>query len=463
MDTLLVLPKKSRYDELHGKPLVGPAGDLVREAVGPCDVLYAKDYNHALPGYKFVILTGDESLNHLGPHLKLNLHRGFVHQFPGRNVVATYWPQDCVDLQNYEASRAHSMDDDDEEDAKSNGKDGGETSRANYRFWFMRDVEKLRNPPPRISFINERPTNLQSANLLKMIKGRTIYFDIESHPDNYITCFSYAIDDGPVCTHTVYFKRQLQDASLELMAGLARAFMHNKIVIHNAGFDLMFLALFHNIPFGPDIEDTMLMGHRIWPEAEKSLAHNITLWTNEPYHKDSGGTWNPQTKPALDNLLRYNAKDVATLRAIHKAQWRYVDASGDPGLRRSIVQVNTSIFNYLYAGLHGLPINGLKLAHYLKKARTDRDQWARVVQVALGYNMNPGSSQQLADYFNERLHYPVHARTKSGAPKCDESTLYRYLLKYHNPAVRLILKYKGLQKLAGELGFQAYTKPLNFK
>jgi len=29
--------------------------------------------------------------------------------------------------------------------------------------------------------------------------------------------------------------------------------------------------------------------------------------------------------------------------------------------------------------------------------------------------------------------------------------------------VRLILKYKGLQKLAGELGFQAYTKPLNFK
>lgn len=449
--TLLVLPRPSRFDKINERILAGPAEDLVNSCLKDYDVCYAADFNLTTPHEK-IILTGQASLDAFTPGHDLNMHRGYVWTPPNRKIIATYWPQDCCDLQDYESD-----DDDDEASAGSNGKDGSPTSRSNYRFWFMRDVEKLHRTPLPIAHTYNLISNGAAAQILSSAQGQHLYFDLESHPNNYITCFSFALGDGPVYTCSIYYKECLEPQGLQCMAALARAFLNNKIIIHNAGFDLPFLALYHNIPFGPDIEDTMLMGHRIWPEAEKSLAHAITLWLNEYYHKNTGGTWSPRTGAQLDTLLRYNSKDVATLRAIHKAQWRYAHASGDPGLVRSMVQVNSSIYNYLWAGLHGFPINGLTLAHHLRQRRADKEQWARIIKIAVGYEMNPGSSQQLADYFIARLKYDVLKRTESGEPCCNEATLYKYLLKYKNPAVRLILKYKRALKVAGELGFETWN------
>lgn len=453
---LLVLPKPSRYDKINDRILAGPAEDLVRECLPDFKPIYASEFSHnMLREFSHVVLTGQESLDKFQPGLTLDNHRGYVWN---NRVVATYWPQECVDLGDYESN----TDDDDGPDASSTGKDSSSTSRNNYRFWFMRDCEKLFNPPGPISHTFTQISGTQAAALLREVQNDTIYFDLESHPDNYITCFSFAFKSGPVYTVPVYYNRGLCAGGLSAMAGLTRAFSRNKIVIHNAGFDLPFLFLFHGIPFGPDIEDTMLMNHRIWPEAEKSLAHVISLYLNEPYHKDSGGTWNPKTPAQLHNLLVYNAKDVAALRAVHIAQWEYVRRSGDPGLRDSVMQVNASIYPYLWAGLHGFPVNGLRLSQHLSRRKKTQEVWARAVSIAAGYNLNPGSSQQLADYFINRHHYDCLARTESGAPKVDEGALYKYMLKYRNPIIPLILKYKRAQKVASELGFNLYTKPLNY-
>ena len=446
---LLVLPQESRYDKINNKILSGPAADLVAECLPPHDTMYARDFRLGLP-YTHIVLTGQPSLNAFVRDHTLDQHRGYVWRNTLTKHIATYWPQDCVDLKDYES---HAEADDDAE-AGSNAKDGGKTARANYRFWFKRDCEKLFKTPKPIDFVQHHLPNLQIAQILRNNVGHTLYFDLESNPANHITCFSFAFDDSPVFSAAIYFRDALVDGGLQAMAALARAFSRNKVVIHNAGFDLPFLALFHNIPFFPDIEDTMLMNHRIWPEAEKSLAHAITLWLNEPYHKDTGGTWNPQTASQLHRLLQYNAKDVATLRAIHRAQWAYVNSSGDSGLRDSVLQVNSSIYPYLYTSLHGFPINGLKLGHYLTNRRKVMAFWQRVVSIAVGYDLNPGSSQQVADYLVNRMNYEVLSRTESGAPQVDESTLYRYLIKYSNPVIRFILKYKRAAKVAGELGFQ---------
>lgn len=456
MSVLLVLPRPSRYDKTNNRILAGPAEDLVRESLPDFHPIYAADFKHEmLRDYSHAVFTGQESLDKFHFGLVLDNHRGYVWN---QRAVATYWPQDCVDLSDYESA----SEDDDDDEANSTGKDGAKTSRANYRFWFKRDCEKLFNPPPPIAHTYTQVNGHTAAAHLRARSNDTLYFDLESHPENYITCFSYAFSDGPVYTVPIYYNRGLCAGGLEAMAGLARAFSRNKIVIHNAGFDLPFLFLFHGIPFGPDIEDTMLMNHRIWPEAEKSLAHVISLYLNEPYHKDSGGTWNPRTPAQLDTLLRYNAKDVAALRAVHRAQWDYVRRSGSAGLRDSVVQVNSSIYPYLWAGLHGFPVNGLRLTQHLSKRKRTQDVWARAVSIAAGYNLNPGSSQQVADYFINRHHYECLARTESGAPKVDEGTLYKYLLKYRNPIIPLILKYKRAAKVAGELGFQLYTKALNY-
>ena len=76
-----------------------------------------------------------------------------------------------------------------------------------------------------------------------------------------------------------------------------------------------------------------------------------------------------------------------------------------------------------------------------------------------GYSLNPGSPQQLVEYFITGLFYPVLAKTDSGSPSVDEATLYKYLGKFKNPIIRAILKYKRARKVAGELGFAYWISP----
>jgi hypothetical protein len=57
----------------------------------------------------------------------------------------------------------------------------------------------------------------------------------------------------------------------------------------------------------------------------------------------------------------------------------------------------------------------------------------------------------------EGLGYPVTSLSDSGRPCVDEATLYKYLLKFKNPIIRAILKFKRARKVAGELGFKVWT------
>ena len=452
---LVVLPRPSRFDIANKGVLVGPARQLVDEALGQdYDVCYSWDFRAEQGVYDIIILTGQESLDTFVHGKELSAARGFVWHLGDQKLVATFWPQDAVDIKDYESDTEES---DDDAGAKSTGKDSAPTQRRNYRFWFLADCAKVLSGASWFAAqaaFNYVP-NDEAAAILAHAGGRTIYLDIESHPDtDTLQCLSFAIDDGPVYTVVVYdYRGQLAPGAHYMLAQLARRLCDSKIVIHNAGFDLPFLALYHGMPFGPDIEDTMLMGHRIFPEAEKSLAHNITLWINEPYHKSEGGTWHPRSWAQQDTLLRYNSKDVATLRAIHKAQWAYVEARGDAGLRASVRQVNDSIFQYLYTSLHGLPVNGLKLLEHRRAEEFAAAQYERVVSILAGFKLNPGSPKQVANYFIKGLSYPVHKRTATGEPCVDEGTLYGFLLKYKNPIVVALLKFKHARKVVGELGF----------
>lgn len=462
--TLLVLPKPSRYDRANNGILVGPARTLVNETlgVGNYDCCYAEDFERRRAGFSHIILSGQESLDKMHLGQTLSSARGFVWHLGQQKLVATFWPQDCVDVIDRE-----STDDEDEDDKSGNNKDDAKTARKNFRFWFKQDCAKLlRGEVPETDGRIQISTSYQmldgnsGADYLAGKQGCYLYLDIESHPDtDTINCLSFACNNEPVYTVCIYdYKNQLQPHAVRFMAALQRAFYRNTIVIHNAAFDLPFLHIFHGMSFGDQIEDTMLMGHRIWPEAEKSLAHQISLWINAPYHKSEGGTWHPRSWKQMDQLMRYNSKDVYRLRSVHQAQWHYVNNSGDQGLIDSVQSVNAAIFPYLWTSLHGLPINGRKLVTYRQQQSQNKADWLKVVEIMAGYPLNPGSSDQIGKYLTEYLHYDVLSKTETGAPCCDESALYKYLAKYGNPIIRAFLKYKSAQKIESELGFKFYVQ-----
>jgi hypothetical protein len=453
--TLIVLPRASRFDHANSAILSGPARRLVDETLGAdnYDVCYAADYRRDSP-HTHVILTGQDSSEVWFPGKPLNAARGYVLHAGARRIISTFWPQDCVDIKDYESHI------DEIEEDQGTGKDSAPTRRGNYRFWFKRDCEKVFRPPVLRHGHSYCPIDAsRGAQLLQSARDKLLYFDIETHPDTEtLQCFSFAIDNGPVYTCGVYdWNGCLREGAVALVAALSRAFSRNKVVIHNASFDLLFLAMYHGIPFGTDIEDTMLIGHRIWPEAEKSLAHDISLYTNLPFHKDEGGTWHPRNHQQYDKLLRYNAKDVYALREVYLGQRDYIRQSTvSAGLMASVSQVNDSIFPYLYTSLHGLPINPMALINHTHDCDIRAAQYRRITSTLAGYDLNPGSSQQLGQYFTEGMRYPVLDRTETGNVKADETILYKYLLKHRNPLVSVILKYKRARKVLGELGLRTW-------
>lgn len=65
--------------------------------------------------------------------------------------------------------------------------------------------------------------------------------------------------------------------------------------------------------------DTMLLAHTIQPEFPKSLAFLCSIYTDEPYYKDEGKTFNPK-RDRIDKILNYNAMDAAVTLEVFEGQ-----------------------------------------------------------------------------------------------------------------------------------------------
>lgn len=447
MKLVIVLDRQSRYDVANNRPLAGPAGDLVS------DVEHVAIYrDQPLPaGTTHVLCSG---FCKRGP---LEQERGYVTKTDsGLLIQHTYFAQDCMDRKDYESG----SDDDDDDDRDGTGKDRAPTSRQNYRFWFRRDLAKLMATTPetwksgRVE-VGEGATPQDMAAWLHAQKGQTLFFDIESHPpSNTMQCFSIAAERGPVMSFTVYnYNGKLAYGALEVLAELTKAMQRNKMVIHNSLFDLLFMAHYHGIPFGRDNADTMLMHHRLYPEAEKSLAHCISLYINAPYHKDEAGTFTPHNFQQQRKLLRYNAIDVLRLRQIYAAMMAH-----NPEALPSIQQVNESIYPYAMASMTGIAINMPALRAARDELNRKAMQLCRIAKHLVGQPINLGSGKQVANYLYTGMGYPVIARTDAGEPATSSDALYRLQLKVNNPMLQLILAHKSIAKEASMLGFMPYIR-----
>lgn len=467
---LLCVGRPSRYDCANGRLLAGPATEFVHDALtilGERDSYelfttqpstFTRDLIAAAPTH--IIATGPGSVASVRPNTDFAEQRGYVFKTHGIPTVLTFQAQDCVDVRNIDGD-AFSADDDEEEiDDGGTGKDHAITSWKNYRFWFQLDVQKLFDTPRALPPLEMVVcTDAQMVRALRSIPaGTTVFFDIESHPPtNTVQCFSIKWRGSPTYSYITYRPSGMANGNnAAVFAELARTFRRVRVVIHNAGFDLPFLAYYHGFPFGNDIADTMLMWHRMFPEAEKSLGHVISALLNEQFHKGTA-TFTPHNSQQQFNLLRYNAKDVHTLEGIYTRMLQI--AANDPALTASFAQVNRSIGPYLRAELRGFELNIEKREAHKRALRARIDQLLRVFRALVCIpDMNPSSSQQLAEWLIGGLKYEVLETTDSGAPAMDASTIYRYRLKHpENVALTVLLAIKKLTKRLSMLGFEPFN------
>lgn len=449
----IILSALDRYARENHKFLAGPSSEFVRSSIPEdIEIVPVADVNFYPPPKSHVILCGSSALKSWTGKDDLNAHRGYVGWHRLCHTVATWMPIDCVDVLSYEAE-GFGGDEEDDQDASSNNKDSAPTSRQNYRFWFQSDVDKLLN--------NSRRRDLKSVTYIDSLDPRhldaiegPLFFDIETHPaTDTLQCFSFAGLSTPIYTVPIYDHASRPRVNvLSYIRALVRALRRCVVVGHNVSFDLTFLAHYHNIPWGPRIEDTMIMGHRALPEAEKSLHHAISYWINSPYHKGDG-IFNPYNEHQFQQLLRYNAADVATVRAIWLEQ--HARAASNSALAESFRTANASIEPYMRAGFVGFEFDERERIRARADLSRRAKQLGRILSVLVGHDILPSSPQQLSRYLYDELKYPVIERTPTGAPSTGADVLYKLLLKYpQNLALKTILALRDLNKQTDMLQFE---------
>jgi len=359
------------------------------------------------------------------------------------------------------------QEDDDDTEGEAEVKNRGKTNRANYKFWFTKDVQKAvsickMGYHPNSCRYNIRPNSELFISWARSVRKQNIYFDIETEPTtNQVTCFSVSTGPEEVWTIPIISYKQTlaydHRTTAAILGGLCFLFNHNNIVIHNAMFDLFILLWMYKIPLPPRISCTMSMWHRVQPEVEKSLGHLISAATHEIYHKDESN-FRPMSAAQEHDQLLYNAKDVERLALIYP--WILSEAE-KVGATESCRQVNESLSVYLQMTYRGLRLDTPKLCSHID-GLTRRVKWfeEKVLTRLCGFYLNPRSPVQVADYLYNKLGFekPKISPGDKYNTLTGKKQLYKLLLKHDVPSLKVILALRRWSREKGQLSFRHWRE-----
>lgn len=233
-------------------------------------------------------------------------------------------------------------------------------------------------------------TDLAEAALL-LGRSPVMACDIETD-GNDISCCSFA----PHADWTISVPVEQRDFIREMLA------LPNTKVFHNASYDVTFLEHRLGWIINGKIEDTMLMHHALHPELPKSLGFLTSLYTDEPYYKDTGKTW--RAKRDLGAFYVYNAMDSACTIEIYpqlKAELEKAGLTDVYDWERRLLPVAIDMSK------RGIRYDNSEAQRL--KVRTQRtiDRWQSVLNGRAGYPLLTGSYKKVAKLLYEDLGLPT--------------------------------------------------------
>lgn len=227
------------------------------------------------------------------------------------------------------------------------------------------------------------------------------------------------------------------------------------------------------------LDDTMTRHKVLWPEFEHTLQFQTVQYTREPYYKDEGHEWNPDTRKMqyrTDKQLRvYGCKDAAVTWEIWSVQELELDQRGlrrfyedieMPGARNLHCIQNRGIFvdTSRLATLRAKVIKHLEgicrdaqaftgcPTFFDKPTATAFQRFAkahsngRVKKQGDISVFNLGSPKQIIELF-DRLN--IYLPSENFKKKTDEEAMQKAFAKTGHKMPKLILESRGLNKLKG--------------
>ena len=216
---------------------------------------------------------------------------------------------------------------------------------------------------------------------------------------------------------------------------------HKGLVAHSGSFDMTLLA--HNNIQVPRIwMDTLVAHHWLWCELPHSLAYLTSIYTNEPYYKDTIAT----------EREVYNATDCAVTWEIADRLLREMRRQG---LEERFFSMVMPLFHTTLAmGNRGIRTDVERLQRLREALAYLIERRKKAFCAFAGKDINLNSPKQVKAYLYEDLKLPVqYARKKKGEAVAKvttgEEAIERLAKKYDKPGLRLIIKVREVEKKKG--------------
>lgn len=282
-----------------------------------------------------------------------------------------------------------------------------------------------------------------------------------------VDCFSLAIDPSEAISIPLLEANWEHRWSLdeerqiwELYAAILAA-PHVAKVNQNISFDLAVLLQLNNlVPQGP-LHDPMVAHSVLYPALKKDLGTLCSLYTNEPYYKDSGALENSFDVKDFERRWLYSAKDSACSLEC----WQTLEPLLDEGNYRTTYDMTMAMVpSLVFMMTNGIRVDQRALQTTKEKAESDLESLiARLSNVmgrpviteapknakqkkAAAGAINLNSPAQLSKYFYEELKLRAYVN-QAGKPSIDDKALARIFRRDGRPEAKLLQEYRSLSKM----------------
>ncbi len=155
--------------------------------------------------------------------------------------------------------------------------------------------------------------------------GKRLTYDIETYL-NHITCVALCHDGKEALSVALWNYASTEEQRLvwQLLAKILKSAIPK--ANQNIGFDSYFSNCW-GLRLNNICDDTMLLGHCIYPELPKNLGFYNSIYTDIPYYKDEGKNFDPKLH-SFDQYQYYNAKDALVTWQILEGMYEDAEEMG---------------------------------------------------------------------------------------------------------------------------------------
>lgn len=208
-------------------------------------------------------------------------------------------------------------------------------------------------------------------------------------------------------------------------------------VLQNALYDQFVLAYSYRCPVRGIVDDTMLAHWERYPELEKSLGFQASIYTYEPFYKAD------RKANDIVTFWRYCCRDSAVTYEIFNKQTEWF-AKNPPAKKH--YEFNRDLLPaMLYMELRGIRYDYPKALERHAGIEKDVSEEQARLDLLAGHPLNVKSTKQMREFLYEELGLPEVHNRKTGATTANYEAVLGLAKKTGHPALFSILRLRSLR------------------